>query len=232
MLTENNFSKYFYYAIGEIPLVMIGILLALQVNNWNENKKLRINEISSLKEVRRNHDQNIIRLKSFSENDSILFNAGEKLINIFKDENSIYNDSLNTMFGLLGAYDPYNVIDGAYEKLKQKGLKLIQDDDLKQVLIEIFEQSLPSLEQAGNAFEFEVDKRKNDMALSYFETGRTLFSMRCNNFNKLKNNQEFFNFFAWAMAAKRLTISHRKNSFDETNKAKHLLEKYLEEIDK
>ena len=39
LLTENKFSKYLIYAIGEIVLVMIGILLALQVNNWNESRK-------------------------------------------------------------------------------------------------------------------------------------------------------------------------------------------------
>ena len=39
LLTENKFSKYLIYAIGEIVLVMIGILLALQVNNWNEERK-------------------------------------------------------------------------------------------------------------------------------------------------------------------------------------------------
>jgi len=39
MLTENKFSKYLIYAIGEIILVVIGILIALQVNNWNENRK-------------------------------------------------------------------------------------------------------------------------------------------------------------------------------------------------
>jgi len=39
LLTENKFSKYVLYAIGEIALVMIGILLALQVNNWNEERK-------------------------------------------------------------------------------------------------------------------------------------------------------------------------------------------------
>ncbi|NNC67400.1 MAG: hypothetical protein HKN83_05140 [Gammaproteobacteria bacterium] len=42
LLTENKFSKYLVYAIGEIALVMIGILLALQVNNWNENRKLEV----------------------------------------------------------------------------------------------------------------------------------------------------------------------------------------------
>jgi len=39
LLSENKFSKYLIYAIGEISLVMIGILLALQVNNWNESRK-------------------------------------------------------------------------------------------------------------------------------------------------------------------------------------------------
>jgi len=40
LLTENKFSKYLLYAIGEIILVVIGILIALQVNNFNENQKL------------------------------------------------------------------------------------------------------------------------------------------------------------------------------------------------
>ena len=40
LLSENKFSKYLIYAIGEIILVVIGILIALQINNWNENNKL------------------------------------------------------------------------------------------------------------------------------------------------------------------------------------------------
>jgi hypothetical protein len=39
MLAENKFSKYLIYAIGEIVLVVIGILIALAINNWNENRK-------------------------------------------------------------------------------------------------------------------------------------------------------------------------------------------------
>jgi hypothetical protein len=232
MLTENKFSKYLLYAIGEILLVMIGILLALQVNNWNENRKLRINEISSLKEVRRNLDQNITQQKRSLESDSIIFRNGKKLIDILKDENSIYHDSLNTIFGSVALYSPYFAIDGAYENLKQKGSDLIQDDSLRQVLIEIFEQLLPELEQAGNSFELEVGSRKIDMTLAYFETGNTIFSMRPNNFDELKNNQEFLNFLTWAVAAKRLAMSHRNQGINETNRAKYLLEKYLEKIDK
>lgn len=39
LLTENKFSKYLLYAIGKIVLVVIGILLSLQINNWNEKRK-------------------------------------------------------------------------------------------------------------------------------------------------------------------------------------------------
>jgi hypothetical protein len=48
LLTENKIGKYLIYAIGEIALVMIGILLALQVNNWNEARHRRTEEISLL----------------------------------------------------------------------------------------------------------------------------------------------------------------------------------------
>lgn len=46
LLSENKTGKYLKYAIGEIILVVIGILIALQVNNWNEKRKLeaRVNE--------------------------------------------------------------------------------------------------------------------------------------------------------------------------------------------
>jgi len=52
LLTENKFSKYLIYAIGEIVLVVIGILIALSINNWNEEQKNRIEEKNLLLELR------------------------------------------------------------------------------------------------------------------------------------------------------------------------------------
>jgi hypothetical protein len=51
MLTENKLSKYLIYAIGEIILVVIGILIALQINTWNKNKQLRLAELETLSEI-------------------------------------------------------------------------------------------------------------------------------------------------------------------------------------
>ena len=52
MLAENKFTKYLIYAIGEIVLVVIGILIAMQINNWNEQRKIDNEVLKVLKEVR------------------------------------------------------------------------------------------------------------------------------------------------------------------------------------
>ena len=57
LIQENKMGKYFKYAIGEILLVVIGILIALQINNWNELRKERQKEKAFLKEI--NLDDNI-----------------------------------------------------------------------------------------------------------------------------------------------------------------------------
>ncbi len=67
---DNKPAKYLRYAIGEIVLVMmIGILLALQVNNWNEDRKMKIKEVKTLKEL--SSDDSQIRL--FDQTNNLIF---------------------------------------------------------------------------------------------------------------------------------------------------------------
>lgn len=49
LVMENKTGKYFKYAIGEFVLVVIGILIALQINNWNEYEKAKTKEVYVLK---------------------------------------------------------------------------------------------------------------------------------------------------------------------------------------
>jgi hypothetical protein len=50
LMEQNKIRTYLFYAVGEIALVMIGILLALQVNNWNEQRKMvQISEVTTQK---------------------------------------------------------------------------------------------------------------------------------------------------------------------------------------
>ena len=74
-------GKYFKYAIGEIILVVIGILIALSINNWNEERKERILEISILNEIANN-----------LENDLVSIDSGIEIITLYRDNSfKIYN---------------------------------------------------------------------------------------------------------------------------------------------
>jgi uncharacterized protein DUF6090 len=59
LLEEGNTVKYFKYAIGEIVLVIVGILIALQINNWNENKNNRIQAEKYLTTIKLNLEDDI-----------------------------------------------------------------------------------------------------------------------------------------------------------------------------
>ena len=63
MLTENKFSKYLIYAIGEILLVVIGILIALQINNWNEVQKGKMKATTILESVRSDMVKDLERIE-------------------------------------------------------------------------------------------------------------------------------------------------------------------------
>ncbi len=62
LMNQNKTTKYFKYAIGEIALVMIGILLALQINNWNENRKDRLEEKALLTQLQSEFNSNLKQL--------------------------------------------------------------------------------------------------------------------------------------------------------------------------
>ncbi len=62
-MEQNKTRTYLLYAVGEIALVMIGILLALQVNNWNENRILANERSTILENLNIEFSENLIELK-------------------------------------------------------------------------------------------------------------------------------------------------------------------------
>ena len=65
LLAEGRLSRYLFYAIGEIVLVVIGILIALQINNWNDARKDRARELGYLRNIREDVSGNIRELDDY-----------------------------------------------------------------------------------------------------------------------------------------------------------------------
>jgi hypothetical protein len=89
---DNKPLKYLRYAIGEIVLVVIGILIALQINNWNQEKKEKQKEIAYIKSLIDDINSDVIQseniLEDFKELDANL----DELLRELSNEN-IFNDS-------------------------------------------------------------------------------------------------------------------------------------------
>ena len=147
LLMENKTSKpalpagrYLKYAIGEILLVVVGILIALQINNWNENRKERQVELKILKEMKLalyNDIRNLkINVRSYS--------SVKRSLEIIKEQLPLAtptNDSLQYAFrsSLFNNSVAPNI--AAYETLKAKGIDLISNDSLRMQIIDVYEIS-------------------------------------------------------------------------------------------
>ena len=84
LLSENKFSKYLLYAIGEIILVVIGILIALQINNQNIYKQERSIEKTYLIALQEEFEVNINKLDEIIDLNTNLIDNTDKLIEVFR----------------------------------------------------------------------------------------------------------------------------------------------------
>ena len=138
LLTEGKTGKYLKYAIGEIILVVLGILIALQINNWNEERKQSKLEESTLIELRANLLADIQDFQADINGYSSAANSCSIVID-FIDGKTPYSDSLNFHLGIIriqGVFAPTKV---AYENLKLLGIKLISNDSLRNTMSNLYE---------------------------------------------------------------------------------------------
>lgn len=129
---DNKTSKYFTYAIGEIVLVVIGILIALQINNWNEEKKARKAAHYVLQEIHNNlkEDAAIIEdIISYREKAKVsVANMIGYLKNKQVNKDSIQADMLNFF-----TFERYFPINNGYEIFKSKGLEISNNNLTTQI---------------------------------------------------------------------------------------------------
>ena len=132
LMGKNKTGKYLKYAIGEIVLVMIGILLALQINNWNESQKMNKWERRFLIDLKNELKSNLIQLEKVYTNHKIVGKACIELKDLLKTAtindktkiDSIYSETLyqNTFFPTTGVYDS-GLSAGKIENVNNSKLK-------------------------------------------------------------------------------------------------------------
>jgi len=124
-------------ALRELILIVAGILIAFAINNWNDERKQRNNEVKMLKELKASLTND---LRDIEGNLSGLGQMIKSKEIIIKSEQKGYDDSLHQHLNRVLYTDIYLVVNrGSFESLKSLGLHLISNDSLRLKIINLYE---------------------------------------------------------------------------------------------
>ncbi|MCJ7468319.1 MAG: DUF6090 family protein [Maribacter sp.] len=199
LLTENKFSKYLLYAIGEIVLVFIGILIALQVNNSNNDKKERKIEQEYLLSLQSEFNINLKKINDCIFNSERRENFINELLPLF-DQNvidTISNKELSKrVFNVLGSSVSYKPSTGVLTDIISSGnLNIILNKKLRNQLAS-FNSSLESVKTHEN----DVKSMLYSLHEIFYKNGSMRNLMIANDFNfehhsisETVDNKQIFN---------------------------------------
>ena len=131
-MEQNKTGKYLKYAIGEIILVVIGILIALQINNWNEKSNEIKQEQIILKQLKEDYKSNLAQLENKIEMRHKIIAQSLDILNIASKSSNISSDSLSIQFATLFMDPTFDPIDINLENTGD--IRLIRNDSLKRLL--------------------------------------------------------------------------------------------------
>jgi len=138
LAAENKVASYLRYAVGEVVLVVVGILIALQINTWNENRKERAIEIKYLKNLQHELKQDSIDIVRYKAIRLGILNAAQELLNNAKlhQIDDVYKlDSLYISVAIWYEFVPNN---NTFEELISSGnLQLLKNDSIKNLLLDL-----------------------------------------------------------------------------------------------
>ena len=166
MINQNKTASYFKYAIGEIVLVMVGILLALQVSNWNSDRKRNQLEkvlLAQVKEELSSSFQDIV-------SDFNVFELGRRSnfrISDYFQQNVNYNDTMCFDFYWLTKDEYIYPEESAYSRIKEEGLDIIRNDSIRRRLQRLYEVGFPRISKE-NSFHPDIGAYFSDYYQNHF----------------------------------------------------------------
>ena len=183
-------GRYLKYAIGEIVLVVIGILIALQINNWNEDRKENALEIEILKEVKHNltydlqdaeYNLNAQRKKLTSQN--IIIN--------WLESDQVFHDSLSPHFSRIQYGTTFDSNESSYHTLEQLGMRIISNDSLRNQISKIYDYTYKIYNRYNSNYKEFVESMYPINAKYFNELDYTKNTMRPKNIQELKADNAY-----------------------------------------
>ena len=231
LLTENKFSKYLIYAIGEILLVVIGILIALQVNNWNNQKQNDLQAQKVLLALRRDFIKNKAQLIQVKNSHERVVNASSGLLNLIANFPNNYNETETVnLLRNHGYYLSFDAFNGALETaISSGGIHLIDNDSLVNLLFSWSSLISDSKEEETQARQL-LFQQKKDLLFEYtrevdiWKQGKSPFS---SDYVGLLKNPDFENWVVWRRGILQELVREQNDILEVNNSILRLIEKEI-----
>jgi len=194
LLAENKTSRYTLYALGEIFLVVVGILIALQINNWNERRKARNYEAKLLIELKNTIVSDYKLVARAIKGNERAQSAGHIIVAHLENELP-YHDSLNIHFEDVHLRWQLNLSKYAFENAKSYGLQFIKDDSIRLLLTTLYEKndSFSKIRDSGRIL--YTQNTVVPILVELFESARSYDKNKPgiipNDYEALKNNKKY-----------------------------------------
>ena len=228
LIMENKTSKYFKYAIGEIILVVIGILIALQINNWNESKKTKEKERQVLTEIQSDLNYSLIDFDEIIKITNNASNSIERLIEIF-ETNQKHHDSLSYYINGTNSYDEVDFKMSGYQSLISIGTDLVEDPNIRSEIGTFYSSTIQDIKGANDEVkmdyhEYMLDYYRKDFTTTFDDKQKK--HIEPNDFESLKTNKEYIQSLKAYLNINKYYLGKLKTAKDEATQLKKTIDNY------
>lgn len=229
LVSENKLSKYLLYAIGEIVLVVIGILIALSINNWNEGRLALDKERTTLSNLNSEFSENLKDLDSINTILLRTIQANESIFNMIQVEPIQDSKTIDSLLSLAIVSPSWKPSEFVLNELKNSdGLSKLNNTELKRLLFQwsrFFNELKETMAQVEDTNAQLIFFIKENGSLRNLDTQSEIFNYKRSRL-KMENATLLHNFqFENFIDDKLFVLIEAKNEYART---KVLIQKILQ----
>jgi len=230
LLNEGKTARYFKYAIGEIVLVVIGILIALSINNWNQERHQKIKERKLLVEIESNLAANSLIIQEKIDRESRIRNEIVMLMDHLKTKKP-FNDTIGVYLSESSFMEKIQFTNSAYESLKTAGLDIISNDSIRMNVTTLFSNRFPWFEHWVRDAGLSMSNALHAVNDHYFEAKGDDLGKIPTDYAGALENKELVNVLSRRKAFKRSLIGQLGELLVDVENARANINKELETFD-
>jgi hypothetical protein len=232
LFAENNFGKYLLYVIGEILLVVIGILIALQIDNINEQNKLQSRQAELLEDLKSDLNETLTGLNGGIHIDSVALASYRILLQAIEN-NEPYSVKIDSACTYLIYFHVPRFTNTTYESIKSQGLDLITNDVLKKQIARLYERQFNYLKEDLTETQWSgwnTTTRAYITRYLKFKDSSTEIMVYPVDFERMKEDREFINFLSELIVTRSIVIGEYRQTIAEIEKVIKATEEELAEF--